>query len=184
MTLSKTGKTLCDLSRPLTKEKEKEKRGEMRGVGGPLLCIGDLLNDVGESNPETSQPELHLYLPPPSSTSISSHSIDLTKLFEENYKDLNEAFAGSDQSWTGLTLKDLNLYSLSSLTLQNGVSFLFLVTQLCSGLETANKLVQSTNSNVRSLSEKVGELEEVFKKGDTVVAAVRGVISSFSEIKE
>ncbi|XP_062101716.1 uncharacterized protein LOC133807412 isoform X2 [Humulus lupulus] len=160
MTLSKTGKTLCDLSRPLTKEKEKEKRGEMRGVGGPLLCIGDLLNDVGESNPETSQPELHLYLPPPSSTSISSHSIDLTKLFEENYKDLNEAFAGSDQSWTGLTLK------------------------LCSGLETANKLVQSTNSNVRSLSEKVGELEEVFKKGDTVVAAVRGVISSFSEIKE
>ncbi|XP_062099911.1 uncharacterized protein LOC133805771 [Humulus lupulus] len=129
----------------------------MRGVGGPLLCIGDLLNDVGESDPDTSQPHIHLYPSSSSSSTISSQSIDLTKLFEENYKDLNEALAGSDQSWTGLTLK------------------------LCSGLETANKLVQSTISNVRSLSEKVGELEEVFKKGDSAVAAVRGVISSFSE---
>ncbi|KAM6544483.1 hypothetical protein CsatB_008930 [Cannabis sativa] len=125
----------------------------MRGVGGPLLCIGDLLNDVGESNPDTSKPDLHPY----HSSSISPHPVDLTTLFEENYKDLIDALAGSDHSWTGLTLK------------------------LCTGLETANKLVQSTNSNVISLSEKVGELEEVFKKGDSAVAAIRGVISSLSE---
>uniref|UniRef100_A0A803NNJ2 Uncharacterized protein n=1 Tax=Cannabis sativa TaxID=3483 RepID=A0A803NNJ2_CANSA len=114
---------------------------------------GDLLNDVGESNPDTSKPDLHPY----PSFSISPHPVDLTTLFEENYKDLIDALAGSDHSWTGLTLK------------------------LCTGLETANKLVQSTNSNVISLSEKVGELEEVFKKGDSAVAAIRGVISSLSE---
>ncbi|PON80876.1 histone-lysine N-methyltransferase [Trema orientale] len=131
----------------------------MRGVGGPLLCIGDLLSDVGESNPDASQPtDLHLPSSSSSPSSISaSHSIDLTKLFEENYKNLNEALAGSDHSWTALTLK------------------------LCSALDTANRLAQSTNSNVRLLSEKVAELEEVVKKGDSVVAAVRGVVSSLSE---
>ena len=62
--------------------------------------------------------------------------------------------------------------------------FLFLFfwdSQLCSALENANKLVQSTNSNVRLLSEKVGELEEVVKKGDSAVAVVRGVVSSLSQ---
>lgn len=57
----------------------------------------------------------------------------------------------------------------------------FSVSQLCTALDTANKLVQSTNSNVRLLAEKVGELEQVVKKGDSAVAAVRGVVSSLGE---
>lgn len=56
--------------------------------------------------------------------------------------------------------------------------------QLCSAVETANKLVQSTNSNVKVLSEKIGELEEVVKRGDSAVAAVRGVISSLRQKEE
>ncbi|GMN39668.1 hypothetical protein TIFTF001_008903 [Ficus carica] len=134
----------------------------MRGVGGPLLCIGDLLSDVGESDSDDSQPLLQT---PSSSSSSSIHAsssqtFDLPKLFEENYKNLNEALAASDHSWTALTLK------------------------LCSAVETANKLVQSTNSNVKVLSEKIGELEEVVKRGDSAVAAVRGVISSLRQKEE
>ncbi|EXB44354.1 hypothetical protein L484_020166 [Morus notabilis] len=132
----------------------------MRGVGGPLLCIGDLLSDVGDSDSDaSSQP--HLDIPSSSSSSIhASQTFDLPKLFEENYKNLNEALAGSDHSWTALTLK------------------------LCSALETTNKLVQSTNSTAGVLSERIGELEEVVKRGDSAVAAVRGVISSLSQKEE
>ncbi|KAL7106116.1 hypothetical protein ACP275_07G091200 [Erythranthe tilingii] len=73
----------------------------MRGVGGPLLCISDLLNDVAE---ETSGvPHDHA---PPSDDSKLPPS-DIPKLF-----------------------------------------------QLCSALEIANKLVDSSNSSVTSLSEK------------------------------
>ncbi|KAL5558374.1 hypothetical protein UlMin_034585 [Ulmus minor] len=127
----------------------------MRGVGGPLLCIGDLLSDLGESDSNPSQPDLHTRSSS-SASSVSgpidaSQNLDLTKIYQENYKNLNEALAGSDHSWTAQTLK------------------------LCSALETANKLVQSTNSNVRSLTEKVGELEQVIKRGDSAVAAARGV---------
>jgi hypothetical protein len=33
------------------KQSKKHRLGEkMRGIGGPLLCIGDLLSDVGEEN--------------------------------------------------------------------------------------------------------------------------------------
>ncbi|PQQ08010.1 uncharacterized protein Pyn_30884 [Prunus yedoensis var. nudiflora] len=114
----------------------------MRGVGGPLLCIGDLLSDVGES--DASPPPPQQQHEPSSSSPISSstESLDLTKLFQENYEQLNEALVGTDHSWAALTLK------------------------LCSALDTANKLVQSTNSNVMSLSEKVGELEGVVKRAD------------------
>uniref|UniRef100_A0A803M5B6 Uncharacterized protein n=1 Tax=Chenopodium quinoa TaxID=63459 RepID=A0A803M5B6_CHEQI len=89
----------------------------MRGVGGPLLCIGDLLCD-------------------------------------ENYEQLNKALAGTDHSWTGLTLK------------------------LCTALDTAKKLIESTNSNVTMLSENVGELEKMIKKGDSAIAEVRSIHSS------
>ena len=52
----------------------------MRGVGGPLLCIGDLLSDVGESDasPPPQQPETSSS----SSVSSSDQSLDLTKLFQ------------------------------------------------------------------------------------------------------
>ncbi|KAF3445687.1 hypothetical protein FNV43_RR10863 [Rhamnella rubrinervis] len=137
----------------------------MRGVGGPLLSIGDLLNDVGESNSDPSPPDVRLNSSSPSSSSVSSpigtpRSLDLTKLFQENYKQLNESLAGTDHSWTALTLK------------------------LCTALETANKLVQSTNSNVGLLSEKVGELEKVIRRGDSAIAAVRAVHGSLKQKDE
>ncbi|KAK2659547.1 hypothetical protein Ddye_006080 [Dipteronia dyeriana] len=126
----------------------------MRGIGGPLLTIGDLLSDVGEENVTVPVP-----VPDnPSSTSSvlkdsnsTPHPLDLTKLFQENHHQLNEAFAGSDHSWTSLTLK------------------------LCTALETANMLVQSTNTNVTLLSDKVGELEKVVKRGDSAIAAAKAI---------
>ncbi|CAN6569053.1 unnamed protein product [Malus baccata var. baccata] len=128
----------------------------MRGAGGPLLCIGDLLSDVGESDasPPPQQPETSSS----SFVSSSDQSLDLTKLFQENYEQLNEALDGTDHSWAALTLK------------------------LCSALETANKLVQSTNSNVMSMSEKVGELEGVIKRADSAITAAR-VVHGFTKQK-
>ncbi|XP_020237571.1 uncharacterized protein LOC109816838 [Cajanus cajan] len=119
----------------------------MRGIGGPLLCIGDLLNDVG------GEEEQGLSLR--RETSPSSSDLDppphLTKLFQEHYDHLNSALSGTDHSWTSLTLK------------------------LCTALETANELVQSTNSNVASLSEKVEELQKIVKRGDSAIAAAKSL---------
>ncbi|KAL3737337.1 hypothetical protein ACJRO7_026155 [Eucalyptus globulus] len=126
----------------------------MRATGGPLLCIGDLLGDVGEdaAPPETIPP------PPPSSSpsllevgARAAQPSDLPRLFQENYDKLNEALARGDHSWTALTLK------------------------LCSSLEVANKLVQSTHGNAGLLLEKVEELEKIIKRGDSAVAAVKAV---------
>ncbi|XP_059428500.1 uncharacterized protein LOC132162255 [Corylus avellana] len=129
----------------------------MKGIGGPLLCIGDLLSDLGES--DGADPPHHHETPlSSSSSSISSpidtpqaQALDLTKLFQEDYDRLNEALSGTDHSWTALTLK------------------------LCSALENANKLVHSTNANVRLLSEKVGELEKVVKRGDSALASAKAI---------
>ncbi|KAB2030614.1 hypothetical protein ES319_D05G245200v1 [Gossypium barbadense] len=134
----------------------------MRGIGGPLLTIGDLLSDVGEESSEA--PDHHkkpdASLPPPSildPVDASSQSLDLIKLFQENFEKLNEALAGSDHSWTALTL------------------------ELCTALETANKLVQSTDTNVRSLSEKVRELEKIVKRGDSAITAARAISISLNQ---
>ncbi|KAF6170878.1 hypothetical protein GIB67_018960 [Kingdonia uniflora] len=215
----------------------------MRGIGGPLLCIGDLLSDVGEDNSNDKGD----YREPGSFSSSSSNSsdtnithspsLDLTEMFQatnfisvmnsdrildfsfkssrevrfgrghlynsfaslnvdvesidkfadsqdvegfvdpqelrrtmpnprdepavgnglvaqqdrrerspqENYNQLNQALAGNDHSWTALTLK------------------------LCSALETADKLVQSTNSNISQLTEKVGVLQSMVSRGDAAV---------------
>ncbi|XP_054799497.1 uncharacterized protein LOC129303932 [Prosopis cineraria] len=122
----------------------------MRGTGGPLLCIGDLLSDVGEEEDVVSAPSPSSSFP---SVSVSDSSLapDLPKLFQENYEHLNKALAGTDHSWTALTLK------------------------LCTALETANELLQSTNSNVGLLSEKVGELQKVVKRADSAIAAAKAV---------
>ena len=48
-------------------------------------------------------------------------------------------------------------------------------------METANKLVKSTNSSVRLLSEKVEELERIVKRGDSVVAAAKAVHFSLNK---
>ncbi|GFY85334.1 hypothetical protein Acr_04g0000720 [Actinidia rufa] len=158
----------------------------MKGIGGPLLCIGDLLSDVGDGDGGDHH---HSPLSPSSSSSTPSSSLpnsnpnlqpsDLAKLFRvplslslnheciqianvssvsnEKYDHLNEALAGTDHSWTALTL------------------------ELCTALETANKLVQSTNSQVELLSEKVGELERVIKRGDSAIAAAKAVHNSLNQ---
>ncbi|KAL3741108.1 hypothetical protein ACJRO7_022253 [Eucalyptus globulus] len=69
----------------------------------------------------------------------------------ENYDKLNETLARGDHSWTALTLK------------------------LCSSLEVANKLVQSTHGNAGLLLEKVEELEKIIKRGNSAVAAVKAI---------
>ncbi|XP_031372756.1 uncharacterized protein LOC116187892 isoform X2 [Punica granatum] len=83
----------------------------MRGIGGPLLCIGDLLSDVGEDNvPPANESISPPSLSPSSSFACDSKTtglqpLDLPKLFAENYDQLNEALARGDHSWTALTLK-------------------------------------------------------------------------------
>ncbi|KAG9451050.1 hypothetical protein H6P81_011015 [Aristolochia fimbriata] len=125
----------------------------MRGVGGPLLCIGDLLADVGDAK-EDHQTSL----PQSQATSNQSEPVSpsqLHHLFEENYYELKKALTGmepSDHSWTALTLK------------------------LCSALETADKLVQSATMNVEELSEKIGLLETILKRGDLAVESARSII--------
>ncbi|KFK32148.1 hypothetical protein AALP_AA6G204400 [Arabis alpina] len=117
----------------------------MRGVGGPLLSIGDLLADLGE---DTVQSPANRPNPDPDAL---SQTLDLTRLFQENYDKLNTAFAASHHSWTSLTL------------------------ELCTSLETANKLVHATTTNATLFSDKVEQLETIVKRGDSAVAAARTV---------
>ncbi|MED6147351.1 hypothetical protein PIB30_043331 [Stylosanthes scabra] len=111
----------------------------MRGIGGPLLCIGDLFSDVGEEGDA-------------SVVASPMRNIAITKTFPlEDYDHLVSALAGTNHCWTSLTLK------------------------LCTALETANQLVQSTSTNATSLSEKVGELQKIVKRADSAIAAAREV---------
>ncbi|GAB2252124.1 hypothetical protein Droror1_Dr00004971 [Drosera rotundifolia] len=150
--------------------RERGMRGE--AAGGPLLRIGDLLADVGESSvyaaddqPRRRDQTSHLSPSSSPSSLISSQALDLqpsdlTKLFQETYDELNKALSGADHSWTSLTLK------------------------LCTILDAANKLINSTNSNVAKLLEKVEELKGIIKRGDSSIAAVRSIHSSLSQIVE
>ncbi|KAL3839994.1 hypothetical protein ACJIZ3_024585 [Penstemon smallii] len=122
----------------------------MRGVGGPLLCISDLLSDVGEENSGGA----HDHAPPQPASVPNLPAPDLPKLFEVNFKELNTALEGTDHSWTALTLK------------------------LCSALETANKLVESTNSNVALLSKKIEELDVIVSRRDSAITAAKDIQGS------
>ncbi|XP_023516408.1 uncharacterized protein LOC111780279 [Cucurbita pepo subsp. pepo] len=137
----------------------------MRGTGGPLLCIGDLLCDVGEEEAGEGKGSNETPKSVISSTSssasvstlpLASEIPDLPKLFQENYDQLNKSFDDNDHSWTALTLK------------------------MCSALDTASKLVESTNSNSRFLLEKIVELEQVLEKGDSTREAAMAIQTSFS----
>ncbi|KAG7032788.1 hypothetical protein SDJN02_06838 [Cucurbita argyrosperma subsp. argyrosperma] len=137
----------------------------MRGTGGPLLCIGDLLCDVGEEEAGegkgSNETPKSVISSTSSSASVStlplvSETPDLPKLFQENYDQLNKSFDDNDHSWTALTLK------------------------MCSALDTASKLVESTNSNSRFLLEKIVELEQVLEKGDSTREAAMAIQTSFS----
>ncbi|KAK6143475.1 hypothetical protein DH2020_023823 [Rehmannia glutinosa] len=76
---------------------------------------------------------------------------DLPKLFQENFNELKRALAGADHSWTSHTLK------------------------LCSTLETTNKLVDSFDSQVASLSEKVKKLEQIVNRRDSAITAAKTI---------
>jgi len=54
----------------------------MRGIGGPLLCIGDLLSDVGEEN---EQEGIEKTSPSSSLSDLNNNLPDLTKLFQVPY---------------------------------------------------------------------------------------------------
>ncbi|XP_047937758.1 uncharacterized protein LOC125185286 isoform X1 [Salvia hispanica] len=123
----------------------------MRGVGGPLLCISDLLSDVGEE----SSGGPHDHASPPDAADFSKlPASEIPKLFQENFNELKGALEGDDHSWTALTLK------------------------LCAALETANKLVDSTDSHVASLSEKVEELERIVTRRDSAIAEAKAIQDS------
>ncbi|KAH9315211.1 hypothetical protein KI387_023838, partial [Taxus chinensis] len=68
-----------------------------RKLGGPLLCVGDLLADLSHEDDDNDERR-------PSSTSPQSPQT-LHQIFEKNYKDLNVALTNSGDSWIGLTQK-------------------------------------------------------------------------------
>lgn len=49
--------------------------------------------------------------------------------------------------------------------------------QLCSALETADRLVQSASANVETLKEKLDTLEHIIKRGDAAVDQAKAVLS-------
>lgn len=79
--------------------------------------------------------------------------------FQENYNELTQSLKGNDHSWTALTLK------------------------LCTALETADKLIKSTGSNIESLAEKVHVLETILACGDSTVAKAKDVLNTMTEKK-
>ncbi|CAO2039317.1 unnamed protein product [Urochloa humidicola] len=124
----------------------------MRGVGGPLLTIGDLLSDLavdGSDDPLAAGGDASV----PSSPSAAQHAgeadpSDLSRLFEEHYNNLMKALQENDPSWPSLMLK------------------------LCTALKAADKLVSSANTNAEQLAEKVKALEGVLERGDRAVAEI------------
>lgn len=76
---------------------------------------------------------------------------------------------------------DTNKYYRIKIRFSFFFSFFRLLFQLCTSLETANKLVQSTNSNVGLLSEKVEGLEKIVRRGDSAVAAARAIHVSLNQ---
>ncbi|KAL2240254.1 UNVERIFIED_CONTAM: hypothetical protein Sindi_0666600, partial [Sesamum indicum] len=49
---------------------------------------------------------------------------------------------------------------------------------LCSALDAANKLVDSTNSRVATLSEKFEELEQIVNRRDCAITAAKAIQGS------
>jgi len=124
----------------------------MRGVGGPLLTIGDLLSDLavdGGDDPLAAGGDASV----PSSPSAAQQAgeadpSDLSRLFEEHYNNLMKALQDNDPSWPSLMLK------------------------LCAALKAADKLVSSANTDAEQLMEKVKVLEGVLERGDRAVEQI------------
>jgi len=124
----------------------------MRGIGGPLLTIGDLLSDLavdGGDDPLAAGGDASV----PSSPSAAQQAgeadpSDLSRLFEEHYNNLMKALQDNDPSWPSLMLK------------------------LCAALKAADKLVSSANTDAEQLMEKVKVLEGVLERGDRTVEQI------------
>ncbi|CAN6278923.1 unnamed protein product [Urochloa humidicola] len=124
----------------------------MRGVGGPLLTIGDLLSDLaidGGDDPLAADGDASV----PSSPSAAQHAgeadpSDLSRLFEEHYNNLMKALQENDPLWPLLMLK------------------------LCAALKASDKLVSSANTNAEQLVEKVEKLEGVLERGERAVEEI------------
>ncbi|KAF0932102.1 hypothetical protein E2562_008639 [Oryza meyeriana var. granulata] len=110
----------------------------MRGVGGPLLTIGDLLSDLAVDDGgdlgggEASVPSSPLAVQQAEEADPS----ELNRLFGEHYDNLIKALQENDPSWPSLMLK------------------------LFSALKTADKLVSCANTDAEQLMQKkVAELD-------------------------
>lgn len=125
----------------------------MRGVGGPLLTIGDLLSDLAVDSAGDDHLAGRGDASVPSSP-LAAQQVeeadpsDLRGLFGEHYDNLVKSLRENDPSWPSLMLK------------------------LCTALKTADKLVTCTNTNAEQLLEKVEVLGQVLEKGDRAVAAI------------
>ncbi|RLM80680.1 uncharacterized protein C2845_PM12G17850 [Panicum miliaceum] len=124
----------------------------MRGVGGPLLTIGDLLSDLavdGDDDPLAAGGDASVPSSPPEAQQAGkADPSDLSRLFEEHYHNLMKALQENDPSWPSLMLK------------------------LCAALKAADKLVSSANTDAEQLMEKVKVLEGVLERGDRAVEQI------------
>ncbi|KAD0455666.1 hypothetical protein E3N88_44254 [Mikania micrantha] len=75
------------------------------GLGGPLLCIGDLLHDVGEEEEDSTITIANEFITPVEAANRQIHPSYLSNLYQESYKCLNEALNGTSHSWTAHTLE-------------------------------------------------------------------------------
>ncbi|KAL5211706.1 hypothetical protein ABZP36_022553 [Zizania latifolia] len=120
----------------------------MRGVGGPLLTIGDLLGDLAVDGGGLGGVASVPSSPLAASQAEEADPSELNRIFGEHYDNLTKALQENDPSWPSLMLK------------------------LCTALNTADKLVSCANKDAEQLLEKVEKLERVLERGDHAVAAI------------
>ncbi|XP_006647404.1 uncharacterized protein LOC102701331 [Oryza brachyantha] len=120
----------------------------MRGVGGPLLTIGDLLSDLAVDDDGGGGEAYVPSSPLAAQQAEEADPSDLNRLFGECYDNLMKALQENNPSWPSLMLK------------------------LCTALKTADKLVISANKDAEQLLQKVETLEHVLERGDHAVAAI------------
>uniref|UniRef100_A0A0D9YTV5 Uncharacterized protein n=1 Tax=Oryza glumipatula TaxID=40148 RepID=A0A0D9YTV5_9ORYZ len=123
----------------------------MRGVGGPLLTIGDLLSDLAvDGGADLAGGEVSIPSSPSSAGQQAEEAdpSELNRLFGEHYDNLMKALQENDPSWPSLMLK------------------------LCTALKTADKLVSCASTDAEQLLQKVELLERLLVRGDRAVTAI------------
>ncbi|VAH36210.1 hypothetical protein VPH35_023208 [Triticum aestivum] len=131
---------------------------EMRGVGGPLLTVSDLLSDLAvEGGDDHLDGGGDASVP---SSPLAAHQVEeadpseLQRLFAEDYDNLMKSLQENDPSWPSLMLK------------------------LCRALKTSDKLLSCANVKAEQLLEKVEKLEHVLERGDRAVGSIIEVLQS------